>query len=200
MKAKYIRVSTIEQNHERQIDKSFKGKIYIDRCSGSIPFAERDQAKKLLENESITELLVHSIDRLGRNTLDIMKTIQHFTKKGVNVVSKKEGLETLINGKENPIAKLLIGILSTLSEFELNRIKERQMEGIEQAKARGEYSGRVKGSKEPLEVFFNKQSTKEVIKYLNQGESIRRTAKLSSTSIGKVQKVKKYLEQHPHYS
>ena len=73
---------------------------------------------------------VHSIDRLGRNTLDIMQTIQDFTSKGINVVSTKEGLQTLINGKENPIAKMMIGILGTLAEFELARGKERQAEGI----------------------------------------------------------------------
>lgn len=202
MKAKYIRISTTEQNHERQIDKSFEGKTYIDKCSGSIPFAERPEAKKLLANESITEVQVHSIDRLGRNTLDILNTIQYFTNKGINVVSNKEGLQTIVNGKENPIAKLMIGILGTLSEFELNRIKERQLEGIERAKTKGTYksNGRTKGSKESVEVFFNKQSTKKIVKCLKQGESIRRTAKLSGTSIGKVQKVKILLEEHQQYS
>ena len=193
MKAKYIRVSTTEQNTDRQ-NQSFNGLKFEDKCSGSIAFKDRPQAKKLLSNEEITEVHVHSIDRLGRNTLDIMQTIQDFTSKGINVISEKEGLQTIVDGKENPIAKMMIGILGTLAEFELTRIKERQSEGIANAKKKGVYSGRSVGSEETREQFLAKKSTKEIIKYLKQNESIRRTAKLSSTSVGKVQKVKKLME------
>ena len=192
MKAKYIRVSTKEQNTDRQTD--FDGLIYPDECSGSIPFKERPEAKKLLDNKEITEVHVHSIDRLGRNTLDIMQTIQDFTSKGINVVSTKEGLQTIIDGKENPIAKMMIGILGTLAEFELSRIKERQAEGIAKAKAKGVYKeGRKIGSSESIEVFVNKASTQSILKYLRNNESVRRTALLSKTSEGTVKKVKKYL-------
>ena len=191
MKVKYIIVSTTEQNTDRQSD--FNGLTYIDKCSGSIAFKDRTEASKLLANTEVTEVLVHSIDRLGRNTLDIMQTIQDFTNRCINVISEKEGLQTLINGKENPVAKMMIGILGTLAEFELNRIKERQMEGIAKAKQKGVYAGRNKGSKESLEVFLNKASTRLIIRNLKKGESIRRTAKLSSASVGKVQKVKKLL-------
>jgi DNA invertase Pin-like site-specific DNA recombinase len=191
MRAKYIRVSTKEQNTDRQTD--FNGLTYTDECSGSISFKDRTQAKKLLDNKEITELHVHSIDRLGRNTLDIMQTIQDFTSKGINVVSTKEGLQTLIDGKENPIAKMMIGILGTLAEFELSRIKERQAEGIAKKKAKGGYLGRSTGSKETLEVFMNKASTKSILKYLKEKESVRRTALLSKTSEGTVKKVKKML-------
>tara|TARA_B110001450_G_C17649554_1_gene492673 strand:- start:1412 stop:1753 length:342 start_codon:yes stop_codon:yes gene_type:complete len=104
-----IRVSTKEQNTDRQ--NNFKGQTYIDECSGSIAFIDRPEAKKLLSNKDITEVHVHSIDRLERNTLDIMQTIQYFTDKGINVVSTKEGLRTIVDGKENPIAKMMIGIL-----------------------------------------------------------------------------------------
>lgn len=190
MKAKYIRVSTTEQNTDRQLSVEFE-KNYIDKCSGSIPFNERPEAKKLLANDKVTELHVHSIDRLGRNTLDIMQTIQYFTSKGINVVSEKEALQTIVDGKENPIAKMMIGILGTLAEFELSRIKERQKEGIVKAKAKGVYIGRKKGSKEDIDTFLNKPSTKAIIRHLKAKEGIRRTAKLSGTSIGTVQKVKK---------
>ena len=191
MKAKYIRVSTKEQNTDRQTD--FDGLTHIDLCSGSIPFKERPEAKKLLSNKEITEVHVHSIDRLGRNTLDIMQTIQDFTSKGINVVSTKEGLQTLIDGKENPIAKMMIGILGTLAEFELSRIKERQAEGIAKAKEKGRFVGRKEGSKEKIEVFVNKESTQSILKYLRENESVRRTALLSKTSEGTVKKVKKML-------
>jgi DNA invertase Pin-like site-specific DNA recombinase len=191
MKAKYIRVSTKEQNTDRQAD--FNGLTYIDECSGSIPFKDRTEAKKLLSNKEITEVHVHSIDRLGRSTLNIMQTIQDFTAAGINVVSTKEGLQTLIDGKENPIAKMMIGILGTLAEFELSRIKERQAEGIVKAKEKGSYVGRSIGSKENVEVFLNKESTQSILKHLKNNESVRRAAKLSLTSEGTVKKVKKML-------
>jgi DNA invertase Pin-like site-specific DNA recombinase len=192
MRVKYIRVSTIEQNTDRQDD--FKGLTYKDKCSGSIAFKNRKEASKLLANNDVTEILVHSIDRLGRNTIDIMNTIQDFTDRGINVVSQKEGLQTILDGKENPIAKMMIGILGTLAEFELTRIKERQLEGITKAKAKGVYVGRSRGSAESVEVFMSKASTKAILKYLKMNESISRTAKLSTTSTGSVKKVKKMIK------
>jgi DNA invertase Pin-like site-specific DNA recombinase len=193
MRVKYIRVSTIEQNTDRQDD--FNGKTYTDECSGSIGFKDRKEASKLLANNEITEVLVHSIDRLGRNTIDIMQTIQDFTSRGINVISEKEGLQTIIDGKENPVAKMMIGILGTLAEFELTRIKERQAEGIAKAKVKGSYLGRSKGSSEPVEVFANKASTKSILKYLKMNESISRTAKLSQTSEGSVKKVRRLIKE-----
>ena len=191
MKVKYIRVSTTEQKTDRQ--EKFEGKIYRDEISGSTPFSERPQAKKLLSNKDITEVQVHSIDRLGRNTLDIMQTIQNFTSKGINVVSEKEGLNTIIDGKENPIAKMMIGILGTLAEFEISRGKERQSEGIAERKAKGLYMGRQKGTTESIDTFINKASTQAILKHLKQKESIKRTALLSKTSEGTVKKVKKLI-------
>ena len=192
MQAKYIRVSTVDQNTDRQTD--FNGLTFIDKCSGTIPFSERPEAKKLLSNKDITEVHVHSIDRLGRNTLDIMQTIQNFTDKGINVVSAKEGLQTIVNGKENPIAKMMIGILGTLAEFELSRIKENQTEGIVNGKLKGVYLGRKKGSTEELSVFINKESTQNILKHLRNKESINRTALLSKTSAGTVKKVKRMVK------
>ena len=193
MIVKYIRVSTIEQNTDRQ--EKFDGKIYTDKISGSTPFAERPKAKKLLSNKDITEVHVHSIDRLGRSTLDIMQTIQNFTSKGINVVSEKEGLNTIIDGKENPIAKMMIGILGTLAEFELSRGRESKAEGIANAKLKGVYMGRKKGTTESIDKFVNKASTQAILKYLKQNESTKRTALLSKTSEGTVKKVKKLIRE-----
>ena len=193
MKIKYIRVSSIGQNTDRQDD--FNGKTYTDECSGSVAFKDRPKAKELLADKDITEVLVHSIDRLGRNTIDIMQTIQDFTSKGINVISEKEGLQTIVDGKENPVAKMMIGILGTLAEFELTRIKERQAEGIAKAKTRGGYRGRLSGSTESTETFANKKSTLAILRELRAGESISRAAKLSQTSTGSVKKVKKMIKE-----
>jgi DNA invertase Pin-like site-specific DNA recombinase len=191
MKVQYIRVSTIEQNTDRQ--DNFNGKKYTDKCSGSIAFKDRPKASKLLANDDVTEVLVHSIDRLGRNTIDIMQTIQDFTSRGINVVSVKEGLNTIVDGKENPVAKMMIGILGTLAEFELTRIKERQAEGIANAKTKGVYKGRPSDTSESIESFLAKESTQSILKHLRNGESIGRTALLSKSSTGKVKKVKKLI-------
>lgn len=192
MKAVYIRVSTIEQNTSRQENTIDSAKVYLDKISGSIPFAERTEGKKLMkdiQDGNIKELYVHSIDRLGRNTIDILTTIKLITSYGCNVISEKEGLRMLIDGKENPVAKMMIGILSTLSEFELSRIKERQMEGIANKKSKGGYVGRAKGTSESKEVFMNKAKTNTILKHINNGESVRRTALLSKCSVSLVQKV-----------
>jgi len=195
MKALYLRVSTNEQNTARQQKDGFTP--FEDKVSGSTLFADRPAAKKLLaqiEAGNITELHVHSIDRLGRNTLDIMQTIQKLTAQGVNVISEKEGLQTLINGKENPISKLMIGILGTLAEFELDRIKERQTEGIAQAKKRGVYLSNG-GNKptETKEVFLSKAKNKKCYNLIKQGNSLRTSAKLAEVSLGTASKISKMI-------
>jgi DNA invertase Pin-like site-specific DNA recombinase len=198
MKSIYIRVSTTEQNTDRQETNIEGAKVYPDKISGSIPFAKRPEGAKLMNDiiaGAISEVHVHSIDRLGRNTLDILTTIKLITSYGCNVISEKEGLKMLIDGKPNPVATLMVGILSTLAEFELTRSKERQTEGIAKAKEKKVYVGRATGTTEAPEVFLNKKTTQEVIKYLKAGESIRRTAKLAGVSVSTVQKVKALTNQ-----
>jgi DNA invertase Pin-like site-specific DNA recombinase len=193
-------VSTLEQNTERQKVNIPEGvKVYEDKCSGAIPFSERYNGSIILEQAKknlIDTLYVHSIDRLGRSTIDILNTIQDLTQLGVNVVSEKEGISTLVDGKENPVAKMLISVLATLAEFERNNIKERQREGIAIAKERGVYKNNGGKKKvESAEEFLNKRKSKIIVKYLNERNSIRRTALLSKSSIGLVQKVVKLREQ-----
>ena len=201
MKVYYLRVSTIEQNTARQMEEVPEGcKVFEDKVSGSVPFFEREQGSiifNLIKQRQINTIYVHSIDRLGRNSLDILQTIQFFNEYEVNLISKKEGLQTFIEGKPNAIASLMIGILSTLSEFELSRIKERSKEGIAEAKKRGAYAnnGGKKGI-ESVEKFMNKESSKKVLKYLKQGLSVRSCAKMSECSVSLVMKVKKLVEEN----
>jgi DNA invertase Pin-like site-specific DNA recombinase len=195
MKVYYLRVSTLEQNSARQMEEIPEGcKVFEDKISGSIPFAERTEGRNivnLIKQRQINTIHVHSIDRLGRNSLDILQTIQFFNEYEVNLISKKEGLQTFIDGKKNEIASRMIGILSTLSEFELTRIKERQREGISSAKERGAYASNG-GTKraESFDEFMNKESSKKILKYLKQGLSVRSCAKMSECSISLVMKVR----------
>ena len=113
----------------------------------------------------------------------------------MNLISKKEGLQTFIEGKPNAIASLMIGILSTLSEFELSRIKERSKEGIAEAKKRDAYANNGGNKRiESIEEFMNKESSKKVVKQLKKGFSVRDCAGICGCSVSLVMKVKKLVE------
>jgi len=194
---KYIRVSTPEQNTSRQKD----GLIpIVDICSGSIPFEDREGGQELMKRTQlgyVKSISVHSIDRLGRNTLDILTTIKWFTRQQVNIISQKEGLQTLLeDGTENPTAKLMVGILGTLAEFELSRIRERQAEGIKKAKERGVYkTNGGNRKKETKTKFLSKSKNALCLKELQRGNSVRRAALLSGVSLMTAHKVKKYMSE-----
>lgn len=126
MKALYRTINVSEQDFSSQEYNVDDAKVYTDEICGSINFNDRPEGKKLMlevENGNVTELYVHSIDRLGKNTIDILNTINLVTSYGCNVVADKEGLQMLVDGKENPMAKMMIGILSTLAEKTLKEWK-----------------------------------------------------------------------------
>lgn len=201
MKARYIRVSSISQNTARQ-EKSNSDEIqYIDKISGAIPFNERPQAKKLLEainDGKITMVVVNSIDRLGRSTLDVLNTLNDFTKFGVSVRVENLGLDSLTpDGKENATFKLISAVMANLSEMERTTLRERQMEGILIAKHHGKYKGREKGITESRETFLAKYP--KVVSYLKRETppTIEEIGKLCDCNKNTVLKVKKYLKtQH----
>ncbi|XJR90295.1 recombinase family protein [Elizabethkingia anophelis] len=195
MKARYIRVSTGNQNTERQLKKNHPNeKLYIDIVSGAIPFKEREQGNKLIQDieaDSIKYISVHSIDRLGRNLFDILATLELLNEKKVTLKVDNLGIESLVNNKPNSAFKLIISVMANIAEMERETMLERQKEGIKIAIAKGVYKGRVKGSKESDEQVLAKY--KEVVKYLKRGQSLRDIAKLCNVSLGTVQKVKKIL-------
>ncbi|AEH02125.1 recombinase family protein [Lacinutrix sp. 5H-3-7-4] len=196
MKARYNRISTVTQNLDRQTTKATSSELlFSDVVSGSIPFIEREQARKLIEavkDASINFISVSSIDRLGRNTIDILQTIELFHSYNVTLKVDNLGIESLTNGKPNQVFKLIISVMSNVSEMERETLLERQKEGIAIAKANGTYKGRVKGSKETAQQLLTKH--KQVVKYLKANQSLRNTAKLSGVSLGTVQKVKKAMQ------
>ncbi|KIC61729.1 recombinase family protein [Chryseobacterium taiwanense] len=195
MKARYIRVSTGNQKIERQLQKSYPDeKLYIDIISSAIPFKEREKGKDLIkdiENGNINYISVHSIDRLGRNLFDILATLELFNDKKIVLKVDNLGIESLIENKPNSAFKLIISVMANIAEMERETLLERQREGIKIAVAKGVYKGRLKGSVETNEQVLEKY--KEVVKFLNKGQSFRNTAKLCNVSLGTVQKVKKIL-------
>ena len=183
-KARYIRQSTKGQSNLRQLHKAHPDEeLFIDIISGSVPFAERPEGKKLVEAVEAGEInyvSFHAIDRAGRNTINVLQTLQYFFDMGVVVKIDNLGLESMINGKANPVFNLITTILSELSSLEKNSLLERQAEGIHQAKLLGLYKGRVEGTLDTPEQTLAKH--KRVVKTLktNPTLSLRQIAKLAS--------------------
>ena len=199
MKINYVRISSGSQNNDIQVfNLPSDNKVFKDTISGSIAFSDRPEGAKIIElvkEGRIDTIYINDISRIGRDNIDVLNMIQFFTENGVNLISRREGLSTMIEGKVNPIASLIIGILSTLAQHELERLRERQREGIARAKDRGVYSSHGGNRKEETRAeFLAKSDTKKIVKYLNEGNSLRRTALLSQASLGKVQKVVRILK------
>lgn len=195
MKVKYIRVSTLEQNIERQQkNENDFDKIYIDKVSGATSFFDRPEGSKLIneiDKGNISEVHVISVDRVGRNILDILTVCEFLNNNNVNLYVENIGMYSLVDGKPNPIFKMIISVLGNVSEMERNNMLERQRQGIEIAKAKGKYTGRLYGSKMSDEAFLNKY--KKVKQELENGESLRRASKLGGCSLGTAQKVNRLI-------
>jgi len=137
----YIRVSSIAQNTERQLDGIVVDRVYEDKVSGKD--VQRPQLLALLDfvRDGDT-VVVHSMDRLARNLDDLRRLVRALTQRGVRVEFVKEQLT--FTGEDSPMATLLLSIMGAFAEFERALIKERQREGIALAKERGAYRGRKK--------------------------------------------------------
>jgi DNA invertase Pin-like site-specific DNA recombinase len=204
MIAIYARVSTWEQDESRQLEslKSLVGdrghKVYLDKVSGSVPFGDRPQGSKLVDDAeagSISEVWFHEVSRSGRSTRDIINTLHGFIDQGIQVRVHKEGL-TLLNpdGTLNPVANVILSVLSSVSEMELIQKRERQREGIEIRKLRGGYPGRKRNSRDTREHFMSKPRTQRVLKLIRQHENISHIAHIAGVSRDLVRKVKRYAD------
>jgi DNA invertase Pin-like site-specific DNA recombinase len=150
MKAIYLRISTANQNIERQLRKDFE-KVFIDVCNGSVPFDERPEATRLKNDPSITFIQVEDVDRLGRNLKDVLTQLDYFTSKKINLFIERHGITTLVKGEVNSTAKILIQMLGIVAELESNNIKERTRQGVAIAKAKGKYKGKQRGATTSIE-------------------------------------------------
>ena len=195
MKAKYNRVSTIEQSGNRFQDDTDQYDLTImDKVSGSIPFRDRDggsQIVELVESGQLKELVVEEYSRLGRNHLDCIKTFSWLDEHKVNVVIRGLGLQSRPGGKKNPVWDLISAVMSSLYQMELENIKERTSVGRLVYVQNGGKLGRPSGSVEDSETFLNKPMSKSIQKYLKRGHSVREVSKLVGCSTTSVMKVKK---------
>ena len=137
MKYAYVRVSTVEQNEERQIEGLEKHGIdqwFIEKVSGKN--TNRPELQKMLEVVKTGDVIcVHDFSRLARSTKDLLGIVEMLTEKGVHLISNKENLDT-----STPTGKLMLTVFAAIYEFERTNMLERQAEGIEIAKRENKYA------------------------------------------------------------
>ena len=168
-------------------------KVYEERISG----AKRNEERSVL-TECIEFCLAHKIDtllsselsRIGRNTLQVLKTLDLLHTNGTNVYIQNIGLNTLTNNKEiNPLASIIITVLAEMYSIERTNIQYRLNSGRQNYIQSGGKLGRKIGSSKSEDRL--KEEYKDVIGHLKKGYSIRNTAKLTGNSISTVQRIKK---------
>lgn len=137
----YVRVSSFDQNPDRQLEHVQVDRAFTDKASGKD--TQRPQLEALLgfvrEGDTV---VVHSMDRLARNLDDLRRLVQSLTQRGVRIEFAKECLT--FTGEDSPMANLMLSVMGAFAEFERALIRERQREGIALAKQRGAYRGRKK--------------------------------------------------------
>ena len=139
MKIAYVRVSTAEQNEQRQIDALQVHQIdrwFMEKVSAKDTNRPQLQAMLDFVREGDT-VYVHDFSRLARSTSDLLKIVERLTRKKVHLVSNKENIDS-----STPTGKLMLTMIGAINEFERQNLLERQREGIAVAKSRGRYSGR----------------------------------------------------------
>lgn len=138
MRIAYIRVSTAEQNEQRQIDAMQRYDIekwFIEKVSAKD--TNRPQLQEMLDFARIGDTIhIHDFSRLARSTKDLLDITEQLNEKGVHLVSNKENIDT-----STPTGRLLLTMIGAINEFERVNLLERQREGITIAKRNGKYKG-----------------------------------------------------------
>ncbi len=133
----YIRVSSVGQNTDRQLDGIQLNTVYEEKASGKD--TNRPELVNMMKAiRSGDTVHVHSMDRLARNMVDLHKLVEQITGKGATIIFHKESL-TFDGASRNSMNELLLGILGSVAQFERSIIRERQAEGIAKAKEKGVY-------------------------------------------------------------
>lgn len=204
----YNRVSTKHQNVEGQLYsvKEYCTKNnweivgeYNDIISGTTKTDDRENYKKLIKRiktyNDVDKVCIQELSRLSRTTIGVLESIKELDELGVSLHIKNMGLDTIINGKKNPMTDMMITILSQVYQMELQSIKERITYGIDRVRKSpdGEVKpwGRPKNSKETREKILSKH--RDIISYLNRGLTIREINHLTSKSTTTINKVRKII-------
>ncbi len=156
----YIRCSKEEQCSDRQTDALIKygvpeKNIYQEKITGTLKNRpELDNLRKVLRNGDI--LVIESLSRLGRSTKNLLELLDEFQDNGITLISLKENIDM-----NTPTGKLLITVLSAISQFEREIIVQRTQEGLSSARARGRKGGRPQVNKQNLETALTLYHSKE---------------------------------------
>lgn len=162
----YIRVSTYDQNPDRQLEGMQFDRKFIDNFTGRV--LERPQLQEMIKYvREGDELYIHSLDRLARTLTDLMSVIKVLTDKKVKVHFKTENL--IFTGDDSPMSILLLSMLGAFAQFELSLNKDRQREGIKLAREKGMYLGRPR--------VLSKDKIRELKNFINDGGSKSDAAK-----------------------
>lgn len=161
MQIAYVRVSTVEQNEQRQIEAIEKYNIekwFVEKVSAKD--TNRPKLQEMLEfiREGDT-LHIHDFSRLARSTKDLLEIVETPNRKGVTLVSNKESIDT-----STPTGKLMLTMIAAINEFERTNLLERQREGIAIAKRNGVYQGRKPISIPDFEFHYSRYQSREITK------------------------------------
>lgn len=172
----YIRVSSIQQNTDRQLVGVERDKEFIDKVSAKD--TERPQLKAMLAHvrEGDT-VVVHSMDRLARNTKDLLEIVETLKVEGVSIKFIKENI-AFTAGTDNSMNNLLLTMLGAVAQFERELMLERQREGIEAAKAKGKFKGR----KATID-------SAPILEDITSGLSVRKTAIKHGVAVSSVSRI-----------
>lgn len=200
----YTRVSTNVQDYQRQIEElqQFASshdwnvlQVFSEKVSGAKKNEERQELSKMLDyinNNQVDKVLVWELSRLGRNTLEVLKSIDVLNSMGVSLFIKNYGIETLdAEGKPNVMAQFLVTILAEVARMERSTIKERMNSGYQKYRADGGKVGRKHGYKKNNDKLHEEYA--DVFRLLKKGLSLRNIAKLTDHSINTVVKCKSIL-------
>jgi DNA invertase Pin-like site-specific DNA recombinase len=198
------RVSTNHQDYNRQINELTEycirqgwniEKVFANKVSGAKKLEERTEIIEMISYvraHDINKVVVLEISRLGRNTLEALKVIQMLNEEGICLYVKNYNLETIINGKINPVASLICTILLEIASMERLTIAERMTSGRNQYIARcretGKKMGRPTTYRKSTDA-YKEQYTKE-LGLIRKGVSLRNVEKLTGTSMKTLQKVR----------
>ena len=138
MRLAYVRVSTAEQNEQRQIEAMKRyniEKYYIEKVSGKD--TNRPKLQELLDFAREGDTIhIHDFSRLARSTKDLLDIVEQLDRKGIHLVSNKENIDS-----STPTGRLMLTMIGAINEFERTNLLERQREGIAIAKREGKYKG-----------------------------------------------------------
>jgi DNA invertase Pin-like site-specific DNA recombinase len=201
----YSRVSSESQDNERQIinlkivaqQKGWHVKrTFQEKISGTVRSGSRNEFKMLLEyidKTPVQVVMTSEISRIGRRVVDVLSFVELLHEKGIALYIQQFNMQTLENGKENPVAKMLLQMLSIGAEMENNQRKIRQFEGIKLAKMKSVYKGRIKGARTTPASLINKYHN--ISDLLDKSElSLRRIAGITGHSVNTVRRIKQLKE------